>query len=131
MFCIRWNVAGMKKLSITILAVISIMAIALAVLSYTPTGKRLKAIYVPNHETKHILPPVFIQKLNLKALHAKVFAQKNKFNTGFCFLVDMSLPSWQKRFFVYDLKKDSVINSGLVTHGNCNQYWLEGRKYDN
>jgi hypothetical protein len=43
----------------------------------------------------------------------------------------MSLPSGQSRFFVYDLKKDTLQNSGLVTHGNCFQYWLEGRKYGN
>jgi hypothetical protein len=43
----------------------------------------------------------------------------------------MRLPSYQKRFFVYDLNKDSIINSGLVTHGRCNEYWLEGRKYGN
>ena len=48
-----------------------------------------------------------------------------------CFLLDMSLPSGQNRFFVYDLKKDTLQNSGLVTHGRCNQYWLEGRKYGN
>ena len=41
------------------------------------------------------------------------------------------LPSGQNRFFVYDLKKDTLQNSGLVTHGRCNQYWLEGRKYGN
>ena len=43
----------------------------------------------------------------------------------------MSLPANHKRFFIYDLKTDSVRNSGLVTHGNCNQFWLEGRKYAN
>ncbi len=43
----------------------------------------------------------------------------------------MSLPSGQNRFFVYNLKKDTLQNSGLVTHGSCNQYWLEGRKYGN
>jgi hypothetical protein len=43
----------------------------------------------------------------------------------------MSLPANHKRFFVYDLDKDTIQNSGLVTHGNCNQYWLEGRKYGN
>jgi hypothetical protein len=43
----------------------------------------------------------------------------------------MSLPSYQKRFFVYDLIKDTIGNSGLVAHGNCNEYFLEGRKYSN
>jgi hypothetical protein len=43
----------------------------------------------------------------------------------------MSLPSGQNRFFVYDLKKDTIKNAGVVTHGRCNQQWLEGRKYSN
>ena len=43
----------------------------------------------------------------------------------------MSLPASHKRFFVYDLANDTIQYSGLVTHGNCNQYWLEGRKYGN
>ena len=43
----------------------------------------------------------------------------------------MSLPANHKRLFVYDLEKGRIQNSGLVAHGNCNQYWLEGRKYGN
>jgi hypothetical protein len=48
-----------------------------------------------------------------------------------CFMADISLPSGQERFFVYDLKNDTLIRAGLVTHGRCNQAWLEGRKYGN
>jgi hypothetical protein len=62
---------------------------------------------------------------------AKDFVHKNKYSADRCFFIDMSLPSGSPRFFVYDLKKDTVINAGLVTHGNCNQYWLEGRQYGN
>ena len=43
----------------------------------------------------------------------------------------MSLASGQNRFFVYNINKDSIQQSGLVTHGRCNQMWLEGRKYSN
>ena len=62
---------------------------------------------------------------------AEDFVHKKNYNTGYCFFIDMSLPSGSPRFFIYDLKKDTVVNAGLVTHGNCNQYWLEGRKYGN
>lgn len=61
----------------------------------------------------------------------KEFIRQNNYNSEVCFFIDMSLPSGSKRFFIYDLKKDSIINAGLVTHGNCYQYWLEGRKYSN
>jgi hypothetical protein len=43
----------------------------------------------------------------------------------------MGLPSGQNRFFIYDLIGDSIRRSGLVTHGRCNEDWLEGRRYGN
>ncbi|MET0393376.1 MAG: murein L,D-transpeptidase catalytic domain-containing protein [Chitinophagaceae bacterium] len=75
--------------------------------------------------------PVFSKKLAGKAAEAKRFATQNGYNERLCFLVSMSLPSGQNRFFVYDLKNDTVLNEGLVTHGRCNENWLEGRKYGN
>jgi L,D-transpeptidase catalytic domain len=53
-----------------------------------------------------------------KAKEAKAFALKNSFNTQVCFLVNLSLPSGSNRFFIYDLQKDSIQKSGLVTHGS-------------
>jgi L,D-transpeptidase catalytic domain len=71
------------------------------------------------------------EKLVAKASEAKTFINRKNYNDQYCFLIDMSLHSGQKRFFIYDLKKDSIKNSGLVTHGNCFEYWLEGRRYSN
>ena len=73
----------------------------------------------------------FIKKLHLKAVDAKLYAQQKGYNETICLMVDMSLPSGKDRLFVYDLGKDTIRNAGLVTHGRCNQYWLEGRKYGN
>lgn len=72
--------------------------------------------------------PVIVHE---QATSIKEFVRLNDYNSGICFLINMSLPSGYKRFFIYDLKKDSVVNAGLVTHGNCYQYWLEGRRYSN
>lgn len=72
-----------------------------------------------------------LKKLKLKAADAKLFVKQKGYNDNICFLADMSLPSGQNRFFVYNLKTDTLQNSALVTHGRCNQYWLEGRKYGN
>lgn len=71
------------------------------------------------------------EKMKTYAGSAKTFVRQKKFNPEFCFLIDMSMPSGQPRFFIYDLVKDSVLQSGLVAHGNCYQEWLEGRKYSN
>jgi hypothetical protein len=106
-------------------------AVIMAWLSYSMTGKRAKAIYLQTRTAASKKAPLLPQKLRLKASEARSFAFKNKFNPGLCFLIDMSLPSNRKRFFVYDLEKDSLFQSGLVSHGNCNQEWLEGRKFGN
>jgi hypothetical protein len=79
-----------------------------------------------NTNTRHLL-----EKVKEKAGETKKFISLNKYNEATCFLVDMSLPSGQNRFFVYDLEKDTIQNSGLVTHGRCNENWLEGRKFGN
>ncbi|MBP6431103.1 MAG: murein L,D-transpeptidase catalytic domain family protein [Ferruginibacter sp.] len=51
----------------------------------------------------------------------KKYLKANKFNTTHCFLIDMKIPSNYKRFFVYNVVKDSVELSGLVTHGSGTQ----------
>lgn len=71
------------------------------------------------------------EKLKTIAAEAKAYVRVRNLNTDFCMLLDMSLPSGKKRFFIWDLKKDSLLSAGLVTHGNCYQDWLEGRKYSN
>ena len=53
-----------------------------------------------------------------KAASQRVFLAKHGFNTTLCFLVDMRLPSGKNRFFVYDLRRDSVLLAGLVAHGS-------------
>lgn len=71
------------------------------------------------------------EKLLEKSTKAKPFLKKKAYNQDICFFIDMSLPSGQNRFFIYDLNKDSTLYSGLVAHGNCFEYWLEGRRYSN
>lgn len=47
----------------------------------------------------------------------KEYAIKNKYSRQYVFIIDMRIPSYKKRFFVYDQQKDSLINSGFVAHG--------------
>jgi hypothetical protein len=70
-------------------------------------------------------------RLNAHAKPLLAYAQQHGYNTNTCFLIDMSIESGKNRFFVYDLKKDSVIDEGLVAHGRCNRNWLSGRQYGN
>ncbi|HLP38918.1 murein L,D-transpeptidase catalytic domain-containing protein [Lacibacter sp.] len=69
--------------------------------------------------------------LRFKTISAKQFVKNNGYNQQVCFLIDMKIRSGSNRFFVYDLKNDSVVQSGVVTHGRCNERWLSGRKYGN
>ena len=66
-----------------------------------------------------------------RANQLKMYVRDNGFSTNYCFLIDMSLPSGWKRFFVYDLVKNSIVLSGLVSHGNCNQNSLVEAKFSN
>lgn len=62
--------------------------------------------------------PETLARLKQKAASVKSFVSANHFNSNLCFLIDMRMSSGQKRFYVYNLLKDSVEASGLVTHGS-------------
>lgn len=75
--------------------------------------------------------PQHVAIRNLIAKRAFEYSAKNKLSTEYCFLVDMSLPSGRNRFFVYDLKKNSIVYSGLVAHGSCNETFLARPRFSN
>lgn len=57
-------------------------------------------------------------RLKQKGLSLLQFANENNFNATRCFLADMKIFSGNKRFFVYNLQKDSIEMAGLVAHGS-------------
>jgi hypothetical protein len=73
----------------------------------------------------------YLNKLQIRAISAKLFIEQKKYNDKICFLVDMSLPSNKNRFFVYDLDKDSIVLKGLVAHGSCNNIYLRNAQFSN
>jgi len=58
-----------------------------------------------------------MQKVAANRQELKRFAEKNKCNRQYAFIIDLRIPSYKKRFFVYDLQKDSLLHAGLVAHG--------------
>lgn len=68
---------------------------------------------------------VSVQKLSIKERgeEAKLFCENHAMATTYCFLIDMSVHSGKRRFFIYNLKKDSILLTGLVSHGCCNLPW--------
>jgi len=58
------------------------------------------------------------ERLKEKTEGLEKYLAENGFNTGFCFLVDMSIPSGKNRFFIYDVDQMEVKMSALVSHGS-------------
>jgi len=56
-------------------------------------------------------------RLKQKATSLKLYDQPGNYNSQYCFLIDMRIASGKKRFFIYNLEKDSIELSGLVAHG--------------
>lgn len=68
-------------------------------------------------------PPKPAVDIAAKAKEAFAYNNANGLNTDYCILVDMSIHSGKTRLFVWDLKKDTVILSGLCSHGCCKNQW--------
>jgi L,D-transpeptidase catalytic domain len=77
--------------------------------------------YVANLNYNYTVPSfdynIEIKRVRNTEIALKNYAAKNKCNTNYGFVIDMRLPSYKKRFFVFNLKKDSIETSGLVAHG--------------
>lgn len=114
----------MKRILLTFLALVFVFAL-------TSGGWYL---YRMNSKpaTKSSPPSSSLRKKIIgKGTALEAYAKANNYNTEICFLIDMKIESGKNRFFIYDMKKDSVLSSSLVTHGRCNEDWLKGRKYGN
>lgn len=68
-------------------------------------------------------------KLKSKAKEALTFCTQENFNTEFCILIDMSIHSGKKRFFVLDFKLNKITHQYLVGHGCGESLWgVDGTK---
>jgi hypothetical protein len=118
----------MKRFLLVALATILLFVLASAAWYYS----KMKPVYkTVDRNVAATLHKKLLLKLSSRAAQARDYATRNKYNTGVCFLIDMSIESGKNRLFVYDLKKDSITSAGLVTHGRCNEDWLNGRRYGN
>ena len=62
-------------------------------------------------------PHIDLNRTRQKAKQSLVFCKQKGYNTHYCILVDMSLPSGVKRFVVWDFRKNDTVFTGLVSHG--------------
>ena len=108
-----------------------VLFFAVSWLSQTKWWKKTRALHFTQAAPLDPASSKTEEKLSIKAGAARSFVKTRKYNDEICFLSDMSLPSGKDRLFIYDLKQDSILHAGLVAHGNCYEYWLDGRKYSN
>jgi hypothetical protein len=59
-----------------------------------------------------------LERLKQKTAVISQYVKEHGYNSEYCFMVDMKIESGKKRFFVYNLKTDSIEFAGLVTHGS-------------
>jgi L,D-transpeptidase-like protein len=60
-----------------------------------------------------------VERLKSKAKLAKTYCSKNNMDLNVCILVDMQIHSGKKRFFLWSFKGDSILKSGMCSHGTC------------
>ena len=69
--------------------------------------------------------------LRSRVMEARNYSLEKHFSTRYCFLIDMSIPSGKKRFFVYDFSTNRIIYSGLVSHGSGGINYSSEPKFSN
>lgn len=89
-------------------------------------SRQLKSL--TNNEQK---PALNFAALKQKAKKAFIYCKTNKLNTEFALLINMGMHSGLNRFFVWDFKKDTFINSFLVSHGCGNNSWSSDDSKEN
>ncbi|WP_234997862.1 murein L,D-transpeptidase catalytic domain-containing protein [Mucilaginibacter sp. OK098] len=72
---------------------------------------------------KASVPRIDTSRTRQKAKQALTFCRQKGYDTQYCILIDMSLPSGVKRFMVWDFGKNDILVSGLVSHGCGKMPW--------
>jgi L,D-transpeptidase catalytic domain len=103
------------KILIASIATFSAIAIFVFTSNSSPAIKAKQVISKPFVKDKPTINKY--KKVKGYAEKIKPFVKEKNYCEDYCFLIDMKIPSGQKRFFVYDLKQDTIVQQGLVTHG--------------
>jgi hypothetical protein len=108
--------------------------IILILFSFTLPGKKGAGSF-PSKDNFRILPsnskPSGVLILRSRVMEAKTYSHDKNFSTRYCFLIDMSIPSGKKRFFVYDFSTNNIVYSGLVSHGSGGINYSSQPKFSN
>ena len=75
------------------------------------------------NEPEEVKPPLSVENVRNKSVEALKYCKEKNLNTDLCILIDMSVHSGKFRLHVYDFKTDSIISSGLCSHGCGKKPW--------
>lgn len=94
-----------------------------------------KRTYIPPGYTT-IKPEIGITvyseaELMQQAIVLKQYAVENNYDTEYAFLINMSLKSGKKRFYVVNLKSMTIENSALVAHGRGDERFTFEKEFSN
>ncbi|NDV58858.1 murein L,D-transpeptidase catalytic domain-containing protein [Bacteroides sp. 519] len=98
-----------KRIVLLIIGII----IFLVIKSHVSFEERTPSTNTEKNQAK----PSLEELLRVKADSARTFCVSKKYNTDYCILIDFSIHSGKKRFFVWDFKGDSIKLSSLCAHG--------------
>ncbi len=70
-------------------------------------------------------------EVKAQAIALKKYAIANAYDTTYAFLVNMSLKSGKKRFYVVNLKTMQIENKALVAHGRGDERFTFNKTYSN
>ncbi len=111
----------MKRFSQIILSLVA-TCVAVSALAFFIWDRRGPSVKLHNSVSKPSVRPspgsYAAKKLAARSAGVKTYCKSKGYNTDYCFMIDMSLPSGKDRFFIYDLKSNAVQGAGLVTHGS-------------
>lgn len=112
----------MKKFLVVIILLIAACGIYSI---YNSESSLPKEVITLDHSTE--------DKLATHVKEVQLFISKNpKYNDAIAFFIDMKIHSGKNRFFIYDLKKNEVIDQGLVAHGSGSETGVQGElKFSN
>ncbi|MEO8763929.1 MAG: murein L,D-transpeptidase catalytic domain-containing protein [Ginsengibacter sp.] len=116
-----------RILKIAVLLFITGSAFAIPVYFIYKGG--FKHAQVPGHQSS--IPTEEFTRLKARASAIRRYVHTRHYNSKICFLADFKMPSGVKRFFVYDLQKDSVLLSGIVAHGSCDNGFQVNARFSN
>ena len=118
-------IASHGKTAMKFISVIPFLLHSLSCSNYSPEiVYRLSAVEKTFEEEE-------LARIKSYASTAKQFCEEKNYNDKIFFLIDMSVHSGKKRFFIYDIQADSVVGSSLVAHGACGNSFLPDAQFSN